>query len=108
MNLFTKPGSFAGKNELHTRALVLERCVRTIYDELPAVVLTLFLVGWLAHDVESTAVVERQNGELLQSKPSVSIGTNCAVDSIGRIAPNPRLKRCARFVFDGKFYRQYA
>src|SRR5215217_9619294 len=99
--------SFAGKNKLHARALVLERCVRTIYDELPSLVLALFLVGWLAHDVESTAVVERQNGELLQSKPSVSIRTNCAVDSIGRIAPSPRLKQCARFVFDGKFHRKH-
>jgi hypothetical protein len=33
---------------------------RAIYNQLPSVVLALFLVGWLALDVEPTAVVDCQ------------------------------------------------
>ena len=59
MNL-KKLGSLASLDKLDALALVFERHVRTIYHQLPSVVFALFLVGWLALNVEATAVVDCQ------------------------------------------------
>ena len=60
INVLSEERLLASGHKFDALTLVLERFVRTIYYQLPAVVLALLLVGRLALDVEPTAIVDCQ------------------------------------------------